>query len=98
VETSRRAIAIDPRDDVAVAVGDVSAGEAVDVQSLVGAERVIARHDIPAGHKIALREIVAGQPLVKYGERIGHATEDIHIGDHVHIHNVTSDRVKAPQS
>ncbi len=92
---SSRAIAIDPSDDVAVVVGDVSADQAIEVQSTAGTEKVIARQSIPAGHKIALREIAAGQPVTKYGEKIGHATEDIHIGDHVHLHNLASDRMKA---
>lgn len=96
-QMSSRAIAIDPSDDVAVVVGDVSAGQSVEVQSAAGMERVLARQDIPAGHKIALREIRAGRPVTKYGEKIGHATEDIRIGDHVHLHNLASDRVKAPQ-
>ncbi len=90
-----RAIAIDPRDDVAVVVTDVSCGATVEVQSSAGTEKVVARQDIPAGHKVALQEIPAGQPVTKYGEKIGHATEDIHIGDHVHLHNLASDRVKA---
>ena len=94
---STRAIAIDPRDVVAVVVGDVSAGQTLEVQSSAGTEKVIARQDIPAGHKVALRDITAGQPVTKYGEKIGRATEDIRIGDHVHLHNLASDRVKANQ-
>ncbi len=40
------------------------------------------------GHKYALRDIKAGENIIKYGNPIGHATEDIAKGDHVHSHNV----------
>lgn len=40
------------------------------------------------GHKYALRDIKAGENIIKYGNPIGHATEDIKKGDHVHSHNV----------
>ncbi len=40
------------------------------------------------GHKYALRDIKNGENVIKYGQPIGHATEDIGAGDHVHTHNV----------
>ena len=40
------------------------------------------------GHKYALRDIRAGEDIIKYGNPIGHATEDIKAGEHVHSHNV----------
>ena len=43
---------------------------------------------IPRGHKIALRQIAGGEPVVKYGQVIGHATRGIAAGDHVHVHNL----------
>ena len=45
---------------------------------------------IPAGHKYALRDIAAGDYVVKYGEIIGRATVNIPKGDWVHTHNVKS--------
>ena len=45
---------------------------------------------IPAGHKYALRPIASGEYVVKYGEIIGRATEDINVGEWVHTHNVKS--------
>jgi altronate dehydratase len=42
---------------------------------------------IPFGHKVALRPIHAGHPVVKYGVTIGTATEDIETGAHVHVQN-----------
>ena len=45
---------------------------------------------IPAGHKFALRNIAAGEYVIKYGEIIGRATENIKKGEWVHTHNVKS--------
>ena len=39
------------------------------------------------GHKYALRDIKAGENIIKYGNPIGHAICDIKAGDHVHTHN-----------
>lgn len=43
---------------------------------------------VPFGHKIALHSVRTGDPIIKYGIVIGHATSDIEPGDHVHVHNV----------
>lgn len=44
--------------------------------------------DLDNGHKYALREIKKGENIIKYGFPIGHATEDIAVGEHVHSHNI----------
>ena len=72
---------IDPRDDVAVALAQLAAGDPV-------AEGVTALAGIPAGHKVALRAIAAGEAVRKYGWPIGHATAAIAAGEHVHSHNL----------
>ena len=77
-------IRINPRDNVAVALHPVAAGETL----LVGGGAVTAAEDIPQGHKIALAGIACGQPVVKYGYPIGHATADIAAGAWVHTHNM----------
>lgn len=46
--------------------------------------------DIPAGHKIAVKDIKEGEPVIKYGEVIGRATKDIKAGEWVHSHNLKS--------
>ena len=45
---------------------------------------------IPAGHKIAIKDVKKGDKIIKYGEVIGVAKEDIKVGDWVHVHNVKS--------
>ena len=44
--------------------------------------------EIPAGHKVALRDIREGEDVIKYGYRIGIATSDIPAGSWVHTHNI----------
>lgn len=43
---------------------------------------------VPKGHKVALKVIPEGEAVVKYGNSIGVATEDIAEGVHVHTHNL----------
>jgi altronate dehydratase small subunit len=47
--------------------------------------------DIPFGHKLAIIDIKKGDKIVKYGEVLGFASEDIKKGDWVHTHNVKDD-------
>nr|WP_236783360.1 altronate dehydratase family protein [Arthrobacter dokdonellae] len=47
--------------------------------------------DVPRGHKIALRDVSAGDQVHKYGQSIGLATRPIKRGEHVHTHNLGMD-------
>jgi (2R)-sulfolactate sulfo-lyase subunit alpha len=47
---------------------------------------------IPLGHKIALKEIKAGDTVLKYGHDIGRAVADVPKGGHVHVHNLKTKR------
>jgi altronate dehydratase len=76
-------------DHVAVCLRDVPAG--ADVRFSDGG-RIVARAAIPAGHKIALRAIAAGELIRKYGQTIGRAGVAIEPGEHVHVHNVEGTR------
>ena len=88
------AIAITPRDSVAVALRDLAAGEAVVVRIDGRNEVVTAAEAVPLGHKIALRALAAGTPVLKYGEVIASTTAQIAAGAHVHVHNVVSNRAR----
>ena len=44
--------------------------------------------DLKNGHKYALCDIKKGENVIKYGNPIGHATEDIKKGEHIHTHNM----------
>jgi altronate hydrolase len=50
---------------------------------------VTVREEIAAGHKVALRDIAAGEPVIKLGQMIGRARGAIVAGHHVHVHNVS---------
>ena len=65
-------IKINPADNVAVALQDLSQGTVV--------EGVTLSMDIPRGHKIVLRDLKAGENVVKYGFPIGHVTRDAAAG------------------
>lgn len=66
-------IKINPSDNVAVALTDLRAGDAV--------AGVVLRTDVPRGHKIVLANLKAGENVVKYGYPIGHVTRDVTAGD-----------------
>lgn len=89
----KKVFVIDENDNVGtVVVEPVSAGEEVVTNGRITDITVIAGKDIPYGHKIALKPISRGETVYKYGLSIGTATQDIQPGDHVHIHNVESNR------
>ena len=50
-------------------------------------EGVTTRDSVPAGHKIASRAIAEGEPVRKYNQIIGFASQPIQPGEHVHVHN-----------
>ena len=79
------AIIINNRDNVAVVLADVTKGETL---CLADGRQLIAIEDIPFGHKIALTEIQRGRDIIKYGEVIGQAKQDIERGGWVHAHNL----------
>jgi altronate hydrolase len=78
------AVRIHEDDNVAVAIRPLVAGETI----LVDGAQIHVRVDIPAGHKLALRALEPGAPVVKYGFPIGAATSAIAVGDWVHSHNL----------
>lgn len=81
---SQSLLVLTPGDDVAVARGDIAAGQHLSADGI----ELIARQPIPAGHKIALRAVLAGRQVLKYGQTIGLATHGIEPGDYVHVHNL----------
>src|SRR5438093_476467 len=77
-------IQLHPSDNVAVARTPVSAGIGLRVDGAA----FTARDAIPAGHKVALRAIQAGEMVLRYGQAIGRARQAIAAGEHVHTHNL----------
>jgi altronate hydrolase len=78
------AVQLHAADDVAVLKRTVKAGTVLNTETAA----LRAPTTIPAGHKIALRELPAGAVVRKYGHPIGVATQRIAPGEHVHTHNL----------
>lgn len=89
---SRGALMLSAKDNVATVLEDVEAG--TDVPARLGKEvrNVKALERIPFGFKIAIADIAKGAEVVKYGESIGIASQDINKGEMVHIHNLEGAR------
>jgi altronate dehydratase small subunit len=86
----KKAIVMDSKDNVATLLADVDANDVVEVVQRDGATEFKVQEKIQFGHKFAMDAIKKGQNVVKYGEVIGQASQDISEGHHVHIHNVES--------
>ena len=90
-----RAIILSPStDNVAVALTDLAAGEIIELDSTTAH----ITEPIPAGHKFTTCALNGQAAVVKRGETIGHATQAIPAGAHVHVHNVTTARLAEPCS
>jgi altronate dehydratase small subunit len=81
---------IDDRDNVATMLDDAPAGT-VDVVGEAGGSQILTTEPILLGHKVALRDIHAGEAITKHGVPIGHASRPIPRGAWVHLHNCRSD-------
>jgi len=73
-------------DSVAVALQDLAAGYVIAIDG----REIVLRNDIPKGHKIALKDINAGDEVIKLGFSIGRASQAIAAGEHVHAHNLVT--------
>jgi len=76
-------IKINPKDNVVIALADLPPG----YQFEQDGRRINLAEAVGRGHKIALRAIAAGENIIKYGLPIGHASQPIAAGQHVHTHN-----------
>ena len=89
-----RALIVHPDDNVANLIGPGKQGDAVrcTVEGRDGDERIELLEDLPSNHKLARRDIQAGEVIIKYGLAIGKASQAIRRGEHVHTHNIESTR------
>lgn len=85
----------DARDTVAVVVvegvkvGTELRGWMMDADKITS---LVARQDIPIGHKIALTDMDPGDSVCKYGVDIGKVVAPIKAGEHAHVHNIKTKR------
>ncbi len=83
------AMIINPQDNVAVCLKDIPANMEIVVSLNGNLSRLKALDAMATGHKIALRDIRAGENVIKYAEVIGKMKEDVAKGRHIHVHNIT---------
>ena len=69
-------------DNLVIALTDLAKGATLDGLS------VALPGPVPRGHKLATRAITKGETVLRYGQSIGQATEDIPAGGHIHSHNL----------
>ena len=86
------AMIIDPKDNVAVAIEPIEKGEIVCYKKNGNDESFTAIDSITIYHKLAIKDILKGEKIVKYGEHIGEARIDIKKDECVHVQNVESVR------
>jgi altronate dehydratase small subunit len=84
------AIMIHEKDNVATALRDIRSNEKVIIGIEDMSSEIQIQQPIPYGHKFAVRDIPRGEDILKYGEVMGRATQDIAEGTHAHIHNIES--------
>lgn len=83
------AILLHPGDNVAIARVALSPGQ----ELRIAGRAVPVLEAVPAGHKIAVAAIGAGQSIVRYGQIMGRASRAIEPGRHVHTHNVSYEEI-----
>jgi (2R)-sulfolactate sulfo-lyase subunit alpha len=85
----------DARDTVAVVVvegvkaGMELSGWIMDDDKMTS---IVAKQDIPIGHKVALANMSPGDTVLKYGVDIGRVVAPIKTGEHAHVHNIKTKR------
>ncbi len=85
----------DPHDSVAVVVVEGVKAGATLTGLILDEDRTITldcAEDIPLGHKIALKDMAAGDTDIKYGVDIGKVVQPIRKGTHAHVHNIKTKR------
>ena len=75
-------IVLNKNDNVAVTPFIIPAKTKIEGQNISSID------DIPFGHKICLKTVNKGDPVIKYDQIIGFASKNINPGEHVHSHNL----------
>lgn len=77
-----RVVRLHPQDDVVITLDQLISG------TTLASEDVTVAGLVPPGHKVATRAIATGEPVRRYGQIIGFASQPIKAGQHVHTHNL----------
>ncbi|MEO8498658.1 MAG: UxaA family hydrolase, partial [Planctomycetota bacterium] len=77
-------IYLNAQDNICVAARPLAGGSLIEA----GGSQIKVETPVPMGHKIAIKPIAKDEPVRKYGQIIGFASEPIKAGSWVHSHNV----------
>ena len=88
----KQVILVNSKDNVVTAVSEILENTIISVNC----QTITVKQSISFGHKIAIDDIKKGEDIIKYGESIGIAKEDITQGEWVHTHNV-EETYRAPE-
>lgn len=86
--SQEKIIILHPKDNVGIIKKDVNKGEKIVIEEEKFKNTIEVREKIPYRFKIALKDIHIGDKIIKSGELIGRAKEEITKGDMVHVHNI----------
>jgi hypothetical protein len=78
---------INVADNVYIVCIPLEEGESIEIEGYW----YLVKKGLGFGHKVAGAVIKPGDKIIKFGIAIGSATEEIAIGDHIHLHNMKSD-------
>lgn len=84
----RKSLIINPKDNVAMLLEDGQKGDYVEVEGT----RTDLLENIEFAHKILIRDLKKGDPVIKYGEEIGRMLIDAPKGTWIHNHNMGCER------
>ena len=87
----RRSLMINPADSVVCVLEHANRGDTVRTPS---GEEITLAEDVEFAHKVCIRDLKAGEPVIKYGEPIGYMLTDVPSGTWIHRHNMGCDRGK----
>jgi hypothetical protein len=86
---TQKLLRIHKNDNVVIVVTTIQTGD----HEIIDGQDITFAQQIGIGHKVAARNIRAGEKVYKCGVAIGSAKEGIPIGAHVHLHNLKSDYI-----
>jgi SAF domain len=86
---SQKLLRIHRADNVLIVVRSVKPGD----REVIDGHDVVFTQEIAIGHKVAARDIRAGEKVYKCGVPIGSAKEKVPAGGHIHLHNLKSDYI-----
>ena len=84
----RRSLQITDKDNVKMVLEDSFKGDVIDTPD----GELTLLENVEFAHKVLIRDLKAGEPVVKYGEEIGRVKADTPRGKWIHTHNMSCER------